>query len=474
MNNINNSTAIDFSTKILDREKIDIVMYHGSCSDGFGSAFVIWHFYKQMYDLDRANNIKYIPCYHQKNLKKFKPDFLKQFANKNVIMCDFSYGYDHLMQLISVANSFMILDHHPTARDNLKKIPSDLKIFDMKRSGAGITWDFFYPDDHLPRFLAYVQDRDIWAYELSETDEFVAYFYEEKFDFGTWETYLKDSVVDAAIETGRQWLVYKDILVNKVIKRASQVIQEINQKYYIVLYSNSPEFKSDIGNKLFVRMPFGDFSCVWDYNLDESKSHYSLRSTDDRSDVSLIAKNLGGGGHRNASGCEFDGIIGCLPYPIIPNNGIFNLLKSGVKDSINMFQTVQSYVLFKVDELNEKWTNCEYLDLIKRKYDDCVYIVFEKPSHTVDIDKETGEIVQPREYIMIYNEKSTSDAEKMLQFMVCASKEHVMTFTSMKEFSELFNDNNLRNDNPLNDNPLNESDSDSDCEPDDQVFFEFV
>lgn len=463
------------SSKILNKDKIDTVMYHGACLDGFGSAFIVWYYYKQTYGLEQANNIKYIPCYYQKNLKLFGQKFLDEFVDKNILMCDFSYEYDNLMQLISVSNSFMILDHHLTARDNLKKIHSDFKIFDMKRSGVGLTWNFFYPNDKIPKFLAHIQDRDIWTYELPETNEFVAYFYEEKFDFEKWETYLQDSVIDSAIESGRQWLNYKNILVNKAVNRATQIIQEFNQKYYIVLYCNNPEFKSDIGNKIFNKMPHGDFSCVWDYNLRDNKSRYSLRSTDGRLDVSLIAKKFGGGGHRNASGCEFDGLVGYLPYPIIPDNGIFNLLKSGIKNNFNLCQKVQLYVLFKAEKIYKEWTCTEYLDLIKRKYNDCVYIVFEKLSDTVDIDKETGEIVQPKEYVVIYNEKSSVDAEKMLQFMVCASKEHVLTFTSTKEFSELFNDITFRTDNNILSDSNSDSDHDnSDGDHDDQDYFQFV
>ncbi len=463
---------IDNSVKIVDKEKIDIVMYHGSCFDGFGSAFIVWLYYKKIYGLDRANDIKYIPCYHQKNLSIFNQDYLEKFMDKNILMCDFSYGYDNMMQLISVSKSFMILDHHPTARDSLKNIPSELKIFDMKRSGVGITWDFFYPNDNMPKFLAHIQDRDIWAYRLSETNEFVAYFYEQKYDFSIWETYLEDSMVESAIETGRQWLIYKDIIVSKAVNRSSYIIQEINQKYYIVLYSNSCDFKSDIGNKLFNKIPFADFSCVWDYNLSRNKSYYSLRSTDDRLDVSLIAKNFGGGGHRNASGCEFDGSTGCLPYTVIPNNGIIDLLKNGSIGTINIFQTLQPYVLFKIDELSQELTNSDYLDLIKRKYNNCVFIVFEKPCDMIDVDKVTGEIVNLREYVMIYNEKSTTDAEKMLQFMVCASKEHVMTFTSSKDFSKLF-DNVLHDNNAIDDSD-SDSNSESNSESEEEIRFEFV
>ncbi len=45
------------------------------------------------------------------------------------------------------------------------------------------------------------------------------------------------------------------------------------------------------------------FSCVFNFDFINQNTFFSLRSTDDRTDVSKIAKKLGGGGHRNAAGC---------------------------------------------------------------------------------------------------------------------------------------------------------------------------
>jgi len=428
--------------KILNKNNIDIVLYHGSCSDGFGSAFVIWYYFKQTKGLEYANAIKYIPCYYQKNID-LPEDFLKDMFGKNILMCDFSYKYNQLIQIINIAQSFMILDHHKTAENDLAKIPSDLKIFDMDRSGCGITWDFFYPDVSIPKFLSHIQDRDIWTHRVPKTSEFVTYFYEQDFDFELWETYLKEETVEKAIQIGEQWLEYQKILIEKIINKASCMIQEIDNKYAVVLYSNCPELKSDIGNKVFNKYPIGDFSCVWNFDIYKNQTACSLRSTNDRMDVSKIATRFGGGGHRNASGCSFSGATACLPFELVDDCDIIGLLLNGTTfdnalQSSKNTETKLSYALFKVREIRSEWLEEKYLNLIKRKYNSSDLIVFEKESHMVDYDGEKNEVIPLKEYTLYYNEQSGKELEKQLQIMVCGIRDQAITFTSSKDFDKIF------------------------------------
>ncbi len=115
--------------KILNRDNIDIVMYHANCSDGFGSAFIVWLYFKQKFGLNRANNINYIPCFHLKKEERLQNDILNKLLGKNILMCDFSYPYTDLNRIIDVSSSFMLLDHHITAKQELKNVPVFFKKF---------------------------------------------------------------------------------------------------------------------------------------------------------------------------------------------------------------------------------------------------------------------------------------------------------------------------------------------------------
>nr|AEX62254.1 hypothetical protein mv_R49 [Moumouvirus Monve] len=404
MDNIN--CADFFKNKVLEKDNIDVVLYHGHCMDGFGSAFIIWHYYKMNYGIEAADKIMFIPCYHQKDLQTFSSEFLEKIKDKNVIMCDFSYKYHQFLNIITLSNSFMILDHHKTAQVELANIPEYLKIFDMNRSGVGITWDFFFPDKLISKFLAHIQDRDIWTFKLAKTNEFIAYFNEQDFNFTSWEKYLLDDNVNEAILTGEKWLEYQKITINKIIKRTSYIIQNIKDQYTIVLYVNSPEFKSDIGNKLFYFFPFGDFSCVWDYSLYKDETYYSLRSTNDRYDVSTIAKVFGGGGHRNASGLAFSGMKGCLPYERINDYGLVELFTQNNKGKNN---NGESFVLFKTKEIMNEWFVEKYVNLIRRKYN-CTWFIFGTDNKYFVIHRDNFNLSSS----MIYNQEEFNKTFNLL------------------------------------------------------------
>lgn len=415
--------------KILNPDQIQIVLYHGNCYDGFGCAFIVWLYYKRKYGIKRANEIEYIPCSYTTKIKEeeketINKDFVEKFKNKNILMCDFSYHYQQLLELIEISNSFLILDHHKTAEESLSKISENLKIFDMNKSGVGITWNYFFVDDPLPNLLAFIQDRDLWTNQLSNTKEFIAFYYEQKFDFELWEEYLNNqNLIDSAIITGSQWLQYHEIIINKIVDRSSYIIQKVGYEYLIILYSNSIEFKSDIGNKLFTKYPFGDFSVVWSYDLYKNETTFSLRSTNDRYDVSKIAKMFGGGGHRNASGMALSSVIGYLPFDKIDDHETLNLFSNKIKETISGI----TYTLFRVNQIKEIWLEHECLNLIKRKNNESLILVFEKISDQFPFMND---------YVIIYNELN-KNIEIQLQWKVFENNNHLV-ITSEKEFHDIF------------------------------------
>lgn len=420
-------------TKILNKNNIDIILYHGECYDGFGCVVITKYFYEQNFGIERANSIQSIPCYRNKLLDV---QFFETIENKNILMCDFSYKYDILTRIIDKSNSFLILDHHVTAETDLKKIDKSLKVFDMKLSGVGITWDYFFPNEEMPRLFKYIQDRDLWKLIYPETEAFVCSFYTKGFDYDRWKEYLNEDVLDKCLEEGSSWLTYKTMLVDRTVSKMCFIIQEINFKYVIVLYCNSSNLITDVGHEMLRQDPLGDFACIWNYNLYRNKTQYSFRSMDDRENVAIIAKKLGGGGHRNASSVSLEGCVGHLPYPIIFDDGIITLLKSVRKGNFNFGEEDFTYSLFEVSEIRESWLKSEYLDLIKRKSLNSLFIVFQTPSDSVVY--RNNDIIHEKTYTIIFNEKAIKKPEKQLQFLAYAS-ENVLTFTSDKEFDDMFN-----------------------------------
>ena len=430
------------ANKVLDKDNIDVIIYHGwpngGCYDGYGCTFTILHYYKKFHP---EKKLELIPrSVFLKEEEELDTELQDAVRDKNVIMCDFSYKFKHLIQIIELSKTFCILDHHKTAQADLMKIPLELKIFDMDRSGVGITWAYFFPDTPLPRFLACIQDRDLWTANVPQSNEFVAYFYEQPHHYDLWETYLADEVVDTAIAIGSQWLQYKSLIVAKCSKRANWILQEYQNRYVIVAYCNSTEFASDIGNKMLTQYPHTDFSVVWSYDLYLNKTTYSLRSTNEKVDVSAVAKKFGGGGHRNASGATMNSMQCPLPLEQISDHGILAFLMDRTVETLTVAKQEYTYSLFgsKEDDAALILMEEKYLQLIKRNASDANFIVFDCPTASVKYNEQTKEVIPLHDYWVVYNEESVKSADTQLLLSATGSLAQHLNFTTDQDFTTVF------------------------------------
>ena len=457
-----------FEKKILDKNNIDMVFYHGNCFDGFGSAYVVWSYYKKMIKKDHADNLTYFGCKFINQNEILSDKILSTVTDKNVIMCDFSYRLLELIKIIVLSKSFLIIDHHKTAQADLSNIYSFLKIFAMDKSGVGLTWDYFYPNEILPKFLAHIQDRDIWTNSMSDTNDFITYFYQQEMKFDTWDTYNTNDVVDSAILKGSAWIEYQNIIIDRITRKASYIIQKINNPLVrdgandlkIVVYSNTPDLKSDIGNKLFNKIPFADFSVVWDYDIYRDKTLISLRSTDDRSDVSIIAKIFGGGGHRNASGMAYDGCQPTLKFERIDDYGLLELMLNKEANKVKIDKESTKYVLFNVEKIKQEWLTDILLTLLKKKMSDYPLLVFRSISEDVKYNESNNSIVKIWDYTIVFNEYAKKHGIEKLEYMAAMTKDKHLLFSSEKDFHDIFVNPTIGSDN----NDIFDGDNSSDSE----------
>lgn len=281
-----------------------LCIYHGNCADGFGAAWVVRRFFGD-------GNVDF----HAGVYQDPPPDVL----NRDVIMVDFSYKRHVLDEMAKSANSILILDHHKTAADDLADYdapaptwkehmaqvfvkdpmqwtfpPFVRALFDMKRSGATMAWDYFFPDDAYIPLLKHIEDRDLWLFKLEGTREIQANIFSYPYDFEVW---------DKLMETPPQVLrVEGEAIERKHHKDVAELVGVTKRRIiiggYDVPVANLPyTLTSDAGHLMAKGEPFA--ACYWDT---PDGRVMSLRSTDDGVDVSAVAKAYGGGGHRNASG----------------------------------------------------------------------------------------------------------------------------------------------------------------------------
>jgi len=255
-----------------------LCIYHGNCADGFASAWVVR---KAL-----GENVEFHAGVYQ--------DAPPNVEGRDVVMVDFSYKRPILEQIREQATSVLILDHHKTAEVDLKDLPGVVSVFDMNRSGARITWDHYFPNQEPPKLLLHIEDRDLWRFALPKTREIQANIFSYPYEFGVWEELMNSDPAKLAIEgTAIERKHFKDIreLIGVVTRR-------MNIGGHNVPMANLPyTLTSDAGHLLAKGEPFA--GCYWDTPKGRV---FSLRSQDDGLDVSEIAKQYGGGGHKNASG----------------------------------------------------------------------------------------------------------------------------------------------------------------------------
>lgn len=305
-----------------------ICIYHGNCADGFGAAWAVWK---------RFPEAQFFAGVYGEE----PPDV----TDKHVILVDFCYKPEVLDKMTEGSKSILILDHHKSAveavlaetmiaicppvdmfnkytgpitwdrhmlnvyQDTCEGIYKSVvyTLFDMNRSGAMITWEFFHPKEDIPPILRHIQDRDLWKFELPNTREIQAALFSYPYEFEIWDKLIQSSTQPlisegAAIERKH----HKDIA--ELVK---VTMREMNIGGHVVWAANLPYTMASDACDMMCKMSMIDprdgygqlmppaFSACY-YDKPEGRI-FSLRSRSDF-DVSAIAKKYGGGGHKNASG----------------------------------------------------------------------------------------------------------------------------------------------------------------------------
>jgi oligoribonuclease NrnB/cAMP/cGMP phosphodiesterase (DHH superfamily) len=248
----------------------DVILYHAECMDGFGAAWALWK---------RFPHARFVPVKHGFP----QPDRLD---NQHVVMVDFSYHRDDILALADCTASLQILDHHITAESALADLP--YAYFDMDRSGAVLAWEWAHAEP-VPWLLQYIQDKDLWHWQLPHSREISAALASYPFDFAIWEQFQFDTL---KIE-GTGILRSENNLVDKLVQDSLMV----SLAGHTVPAVHSPVLASQIGERLAAHHAFG---VIW--HQKDGRRYFSLRSKAGGISVSEIAAQYGGGGHTHAAG----------------------------------------------------------------------------------------------------------------------------------------------------------------------------
>lgn len=299
------------------------IVYHDNCHDG------ITAFWCAAQALDNAEG--YPASYSQ------KPD-LEKLKDRHLVFVDFCWPPAVMREIARVAASMLVLDHHKSAAEamfsaenpggagfssahifdasgwkahswnrHLENVMQDRLenadingvtiycLFDMNRSGAGLAWDFFMPNFPRPKLVDYVEDRDLWRFSLPLSKEVHAACGLRPLTYEARNELMRQPIIELAA-VGSSVKQYHDRLCKDAAGFALR--EEIGGYNVPSLSLPLLALGSDVAHILCQGEPFAAY---WMDRPDGTR-YYGLRSSETGIDVSEIAKQYGGGGHKHAAG----------------------------------------------------------------------------------------------------------------------------------------------------------------------------
>ena len=265
-------------------------LYHAD-DDGSGAAFALWK------ALKATNELMFIEVQYGQ-----EPPYeaLREFGPDRVYIVDFSYKAPVLKDFLNEFPETMVIDHHKSSLEDLESAFAErvYKTYthDVNFSGCVLTWQHFFPEEEIPEILLYVQDRDLWKFELENSKEINAFIASLPKDFEEWDSFYTPEAYDAGRAIIR--------LQEQAIERRLKDVRMVEIAGHTVPCVNAPENISELGSAMCGAYPDAPFSVSY-CDRGDGKRSYSLRSRNGF-DVSEVAKAFGGGGHFAASGFSLE------------------------------------------------------------------------------------------------------------------------------------------------------------------------
>jgi len=266
--------------------KNTIVLYHAGCLDGIAAAMACRL---------RRPEAELVACHHG--------DPAPDVAGRNVLVVDFAFPREETKRMIETAASFLLLDHHATNAEDLKGLPGC--VFDMKRSGAMLAWDWAFQGEESQWWVKYVQDRDLWKHELPDTHEVNAYFSSLPLELDAWIEGVLNSTLRYAKSAG----------IHLVRDRKKRIAAAVTQAAQFTLFGYTVpavNLSDDtIVSEVLCELCKGEaFAVAWSERM-LPRRHVLLQFRSDGMagslDVGSLAKQHGGGGHAKAAGAQLWG-----------------------------------------------------------------------------------------------------------------------------------------------------------------------
>ncbi len=259
-----------------------VILYHGNCPDGFGGAYAAWK--------------KFGDAAEYYALSRTAPG-PEELHGATLYFIDFCYPQEVMDKYVAEAGRLIMLDHHKGVEDVVRAMPEF--VFDANRSGSSIAWEYFHPGVPMPNLLRYVEDDDLFRFNLPETRPVLAYLAVQPHTFELWDAIAHDldnpERAPHLIKKFEGYREYFDMLVEYTASRAKPVVFE-GYTVYMVTVNTLKTFISAVGASLREKHPpFAMLAHTFPGGM-----RISMRG-DNSVDLAKIAQKYGGNGHPNSA-----------------------------------------------------------------------------------------------------------------------------------------------------------------------------
>lgn len=276
-------------------EKI-IGIYHKDCIDGTATAAVL---------LKRFPDIEFFPLKRGYDDEDFDP--ILNYVDKETVVYigDFSLERDNYEKLLARAKKVINLDHHMSAQEHLEKIAEKYKnfalVFDNKRSGASLVWEYFYGRKSTPELILLIEDGDIGKFEFPKKTKHSGGVLMPLMNKPSEILKELERPLEKILKEGKTVTDFMDFILEAYQARNKPLTLRIG-KYDVLAYNatfNVERMRSTLGKNLAEKHG----AAIALFRISGDEVTFSFRGLESAEPSSLdVAEQIGGGGHRNAAG----------------------------------------------------------------------------------------------------------------------------------------------------------------------------
>lgn len=289
----------------------NLILYHED-NDGYCSAAIV-NRYLNIFKVPKEDVFFYPINYHK--IDKFF-SWIEDKVDRvdKLIIVDFSFGenWKRLLNMISMLKIIWI-DHHKNAIENNygTNITRAMGLRSSDFAACALTWNYFFPYSNYPWVVKLVEDYDIWKFKYEDDTRAFLYGSMAEGDkisnpqSGMWECLLNEPTDTYGYGYLTKSIIRDGHCILKYVKETQK--EQCKEKAYISWYGESDVkcivINAGRGSAIFdcVKEDYDMMVVFW---FDGEQYNYSFYSKEDGMDVSIIAREHGGNGHKNAAGCR--------------------------------------------------------------------------------------------------------------------------------------------------------------------------